>query len=405
MRTITIIGAGQAGLQLGIGLIKQAYDVTIVTNRTGEEIKAGNILSSQIVFDMARQAERELELNFWDNECPSIDSIDLRFGLHNNAPLLTWSANFDKPAQSVDQRVKMPVWMDEFERLGGTLVIEDAGIPELENYAEKSDLVLVASGKGEIGRLFKRDADKSTFDSPMRALSLIYVEGGQPKDKKALSYNAIPGVGEMFIIPALTTSGPCEIIFFEGIPGGAFDCWEEVKTAEQHIEKTQSLIKEYIPWEAERCNNIAACDDKAFLIGCFPPTVRQPTTRLPSGATVLGIGDAICLHDPITGQGSNNAIKATNIYLESILDRGDKDFDSAWMQETFDAFWSYAQWVIKWTDSMLLPPTENMQKIMGAAASNPVLAQRIANGFNDPTDLFPWWENGGEAEVVISKNL
>ncbi len=401
MRSITIIGAGQAGLQLGIGLKKQGYDVTIVTNRTGREIKEGNILSSQIIFDMARQAERDLALNFWDSECPSIESIDLSLGLENNNPLLKWSAAFDKPAQSVDQRVKMPVWMAEFERLGGTLIIEDAGIPELESYADKSDLVLVASGKGEIGRLFQRDEEKSTFDSPMRALSLIYVKGSQPKDKNALSYNAIPGVGEMFIIPALTTSGPCEIIFFEGIPGGDFDCWSDVKSAEQHIEKTQSLIKKYIPWETERCKNITACDDKAFLIGRFAPTVRHPIATLPSGASVLGIGDAICLHDPITGQGSNNAIKATNIYLVSILNQGDKAFDPAWMQETFDTFWDYAQWVVKWTDSMLIPPTENMQKIMGTAASNPVLAKRIANAFNDPTDLFPWWEDDAAADKVV----
>jgi len=402
MRTITIIGAGQAGLQLGISLKKQGYDVTIVTNRTGDEIKTGNILSSQIVFDTARQAERNLGLNFWDNECPSIDSVDLRLGLENNAPLLAWSAS-SKPAQSVDQRVKMPVWMNEFEHLGGTLVVADVGVHELESYAAKSDLVLVASGKGEIGQLFKRDADKSTFDSPMRTLSAIYVEGGQAKDKKALSYNAIPGVGEMFIIPALTISGPCEIIFFEGIPGGAFDCWGDVKTTDQHIKKTQSLIKEYIPWESERCKNITACDDKAFLIGRFTPIVRHPVATLPSGASILGIGDAICLHDPITGQGSNNAIKASNIYLASILDRGDKEFDPAWMQETFNTFWDYAQWVVKWTDSMLIQPTENIQNIMGTAASNPVLAKRIANAFNDPTDLFPWWEDAREAEAVLRK--
>ncbi|RLA23325.1 MAG: hypothetical protein DRQ61_04190 [Gammaproteobacteria bacterium] len=40
---------------MGIGLKKQGYDVTIVTNRAGREIKEWNILLSQIIFDMARQ--------------------------------------------------------------------------------------------------------------------------------------------------------------------------------------------------------------------------------------------------------------------------------------------------------------------------------------------------------------
>ena len=33
-----------------------------------------------------------------------------------------------------------------------------------------------------------------------------------------------------------------------------------------------------------------------------------------------GLGDAVCLNDPITGQGSNNAAKAAAVYLKRILD-------------------------------------------------------------------------------------
>ena len=47
-------------------------------------------------------------------------------------------------------------------------------------------------------------------------------------------------------------------------------------------------------------------------------------------------GDAVCLNDPITGQGSNNAAKAAAVYLKRILDHGDRPFDEAWMQGTFN---------------------------------------------------------------------
>lgn len=60
MRTITIVGAGQAGLQLGIGLLKKGYSVKIISNRTGEEIAKGKVLSSQSMYDMALSHEREL---------------------------------------------------------------------------------------------------------------------------------------------------------------------------------------------------------------------------------------------------------------------------------------------------------------------------------------------------------
>ena len=36
MRKITIIGGGQSGLQLGIGLLKAGHQVRIVQNRTAE---------------------------------------------------------------------------------------------------------------------------------------------------------------------------------------------------------------------------------------------------------------------------------------------------------------------------------------------------------------------------------
>ena len=47
MRNIAIIGAGHAGLQLGIGLLRSGHSVTIVTNRTADEIRSGRIISSQ----------------------------------------------------------------------------------------------------------------------------------------------------------------------------------------------------------------------------------------------------------------------------------------------------------------------------------------------------------------------
>ena len=43
MRAITIIGAGQSGLQLGIGLLRNGYDVTLVTNRSRGEAIWGSL--------------------------------------------------------------------------------------------------------------------------------------------------------------------------------------------------------------------------------------------------------------------------------------------------------------------------------------------------------------------------
>jgi hypothetical protein len=41
-----------------------------------------------------------------------------------------------------------------------------------------------------------------------------------------VAFNIAPTIGEYFVFPALTTTGPCEIGVFEGIPGGPMDCWK-----------------------------------------------------------------------------------------------------------------------------------------------------------------------------------
>jgi len=251
-------------------------------------------------------------------------------------------------------------------------------------------------------KLFERDAQRSPFDKPQRALALTYVHGLTPRpDHSAVNFNLIPTIGEYFVFPALTNSGTCEIMVFEGIPGGPMDCWNDVKTPQEHLAKSKWVLETFMPLEAERCNSIELTDDNGILAGRFPPTVRKPVCKLPSGALALGMADVVATNDPITGQGSNTASKAAMIYMNRILEHGNRPFDAAWMQQTFDTFWDYAQWVVRWTNSLLVPPAPQILQLMGAASQSHALAQKIANGFNNPPDYSPWWFDVSEAEKLI----
>jgi hypothetical protein len=239
MARITIIGAGQSGLQLGIGLRQTGHDVTLVSNRTGEDFWHGRVMSSQFMFANSLDTERALGVDFWQDTCPQTEGI--QFSIPDpelrGEKALTFASRLDRPGQSVDQRVKYPRWMEHFESIGGTLVVHEATVDDLERYAEDRDLVIVAAGKGEIAGLFERDAERSPFDTPMRALALTYVTGMTPRaEYPAVCFNLCPGVGEYFVFPALTTTGPCEIMVFEGVPGGPMDCWGDVSTPEEHLE-------------------------------------------------------------------------------------------------------------------------------------------------------------------------
>ena len=72
MKRIAIIGAGQSGLQLALGLLDAGYEVTLVSDRSAEEIRTGRVMSSQCMFDRALQTERDLGLNFWEATVPQM---------------------------------------------------------------------------------------------------------------------------------------------------------------------------------------------------------------------------------------------------------------------------------------------------------------------------------------------
>jgi Styrene monooxygenase A putative substrate binding domain len=407
MSKILIVGAGQAGLQLGLGLLSDGHDVTVVSNRPPQDVRDGKVMSSQCMFDAALQHERDLGLAFWEKECPRVEGISLAVPAPDGsgAKAIDWASRLDRPAESVDQRVKIPAWMEELEARGGSLVIDDAGVEDLERYAQEHDLVIVAADRGEIVRLFERDAERSPYEQPMRALALTYVTGMTPRpDYSAVCFNLVPTVGEYFVFPALTTSGACEIMVFEGVPGGPMDCWADVTTPGEHLAKSLWILETFMPWEAERCRDVELTDPNGILAGRFPPTVRKPVAELPSGRLVLGLADAIMLNDPITGQGSNNASKMAAAYLAAIAAHGDAPYDRAFMEATFESFWNgYGQFATAWTNALLSPPPEHVLKLLQAGNQSPQLAHRFVNGFNDPRDYFEWFMFPDKADAYLAE--
>ena len=77
MPNALIVGAGQAGLQLAFGLLEHDFEVTVVSNRTAEDLRNGQVMSSQCMFDAALEHERRLGINLWDEQCPPVEGISL----------------------------------------------------------------------------------------------------------------------------------------------------------------------------------------------------------------------------------------------------------------------------------------------------------------------------------------
>ncbi len=409
MRRVLIVGAGQCGLQLGLGLLAAGYEVTVVSGRTADEIRWGRPTSTQAMFAPALATEQRLGLNLWEDTAPPIAGLHVSLSAPPGRRAMDVIAPLDSPAHSVDQRLKMPAWLELFEQRGGTVSYRNLDTGQLDALSTSGDydLTVVAAGRGELTALFERDPDRSPYTAPQRGLAVSYVHGmaadpvfAQP----SVGFNAVPGgFGELFVIPGLTLSGPCDMLLWEVVPGGPLDVWEGRLDAGEQLERAIELAREYLPWVADRCRDVELTDARATLSGRFTPTVRQPVAQLPSGGLVLGAADTVITNDPITGQGSNTAAHCATAYLNAIVEHGDRPFDRDWMQHTFDEFWAgTARYVTEWTNAMLQPFPSHLQKLLGTAAGNPTVARRFANGFAQPRDFFDWLMSPEAAESYLA---
>jgi 2-polyprenyl-6-methoxyphenol hydroxylase-like FAD-dependent oxidoreductase len=412
VRNILIVGAGQAGLQLALSLRAEDYDVTLMSARTPEEIRAGWPTSTQAMFGLALETERAYRLDHWEHEAPAIQGLRVVLSAPPGQLALDVPAPLDQPARSVDQRIKMAQWLTDAEDRGVEVLYHAVTTQDLDALTQlgRYDLTVVAAGKGELVAAFDRDERRSVFRTPQRGLAVAYVQGLAPDPQwpaPHVGFHAIPGLGELFVIPALTHSGPCDILFWEAVPGGPLDRWADAAgrlAPQRHLQLTLELIERYVPWVHERAGAVELTDARATLHGRYTPAVRRPVAQLPGGGLALGLADVVIANDPITGQGSNTAAKAADFYLRSILARGGEPFDEAWMTATFEGFWAaHGQAVTMWTNAMLQPLPPHMQQLLAAAAGHPAVARRLANGFSDPNDFGTWLMDPDKAAAYLSE--
>jgi hypothetical protein len=390
MQKVAIIGAGQAGLILGTGLVDAGYRVTLFSDRAPEAILHGRPMGFPALFDQALQIERDLKLNFWDEPFPGCKKIENTLCDPDGHPAFALSYTLEHSWQAIDQRLKFFHWMREFVNRGGELVIQEMTLPQLDACAQTYDLVIVAAGKGMLSNLFERDAERSTHDKPARRVTGGIYTGLQPEEPLTFKLSVLPGIGEVFMLPFYSNNQPAYTLCFEAYPGGAMDQFASVKTGQDLLQLSIETIQQFTPWYYEAVKEMQLIDENAWLSGAITPTVRQPIAQLPSGAMVMGIGDTVILNDPIAGQGANNANKIAHLVTQRVIEHGDRKFDADWMQAVFDEFWLDSQYVNRLSDCLLAPQMHH-QEILITAAHNPEVARDYFNGFIHPPSLFPWF--------------
>jgi hypothetical protein len=419
MRRIAIIGSGQAGLLAAHGLLKAGYEVTLFSDRTPEQwLHESRPTGAAGRFDLSLAYERELGLDFWEQEAPKIEGVYLTFCLQPLNPFLTLSGRFEKYALAIDLRLQSHRWLNEFAARGGTLVFEAVTLERLDQIAADHDLTVVASGRGPISQLFMRDAGRSVYDKPQRNLAMVITTGGRMDFDglpfRPVKFNFIAPIGEAFWVPYHhKTHGPTWSLVFEAKPGGPMDRFGGAKSGAETLAVAKQVIKDLFPWDWPWARDMELADEHGWLVGAFPPTVRQPVGRLPSGRIVTPIGDTSMAFDPIAGQGANNGNKMARNLVESVVAHGERPFDAAWMEATFERFYAdHGAPAYTFNNIFLEPITAAGQELLIAQygsdgrldnrGGKQAIANAICDNFTDPRSLTEAFLDMGKARAFIA---
>ncbi|HVO13608.1 MAG TPA: styrene monooxygenase/indole monooxygenase family protein [Alphaproteobacteria bacterium] len=418
MRTIAIVGSGQAGLLAAHGLLRAGYRVTLFSDRTADQwLNQSRPTGTAARFHLSLEFERALGLNHWEKQAPKGEGVHLTFSPTKGNRLLTLAGRLENYFLAIDLRLQSHRWLNDFEKLGGKLEIENVSVKRLDEIAADHELTIVAAGRAELAGLFERDAERSVYDKPQRNLTMIITKGGRMGFDGVpflpVKFNFFAPYGESFYVPYYHKDhGPTWNMLMEAKAGGPLDKFGDCKSGEQAVETYKQVMKEMIPWDYGWARDMELADPNGWLVGRFAPTVRKPVGRLPSGRLVTPLGDTAMQLDPIGGQGANNGNKMARNMVESIIARRDRPFDAPWMTETFERFYAQSGGITYTFNNILLEPiTEAGKQLLIAQYGSDGRArgangkQRIADAFienfNDANGLTPAFMDARKAHAVI----
>lgn len=140
MRKIAIMGAGQSGLHLGLRLLKEGYEVTIISERTAEEIFNGPPTGGTYIFNDSLKCEQETGIDLWKDAALHSTAFNLNFGTPDGNFAFSIKSKTARPGVSIDQRLKFYQWIKLFEKRGGKFVVSPSTPSDLLDCTDHFDL-------------------------------------------------------------------------------------------------------------------------------------------------------------------------------------------------------------------------------------------------------------------------
>jgi hypothetical protein len=408
VRKISIIGSGQAGLILAHALIGKGYEVTLHSDRTADEwLHRSRPTGTAYLFHESIQIERDIGIDHWSDTMFRGEGSHIEFPLPDGN-LFSIVAATPKPGAAVDQRMKFHRWLNDLEPAGGRLKIETVDVARAEQIAAKSDLTILAVGKGDLGRIVPRDPVRSVYDRPLRTLAMgivTNVTGWRERSGiTGVKYSKLPQ-GEIFWVPFThKTAGESWSFIVEAIPGGELDIFGNVTSGPEITDRLRETVRQLAPWDydAIREMNYVEGDNLGWLTGAFPPTVRAGFGTLPSGAIVVPVGDSAITFDPVGGQGGNNASHHAKFVADEIEARNLLPFDKAWASAVWERYWELRGGHAYRFNNIMIESSPGWEPFLGALTDRRLADVLLGANAMIPRNFFPWIEDADATRHMIA---
>jgi 2-polyprenyl-6-methoxyphenol hydroxylase-like FAD-dependent oxidoreductase len=400
MKRIGIVGGGIAGLHLGLWLREFGIDATIYSEKTSAQLLEAPLRNIVIRNACTRDRERALRVNHWDDSAPDLGYLSVTV---TGTPL-AFAGTLAPPSNVVDMRIYWARLLDDFSARGGDVVIGTLASTDLDELATRHDLLVIASGRGNLSNLFERIPEHSPNSEPQRLVSAGFYRGIRPRDPLGFEVVISRGHGEILVFPLFSFEPGLTGIGIEAIRGGAFSHLSEVKYASDPRRFEQSvldILRDHAPTVYERINveefAVARPQDVGYI--AITPAVRRGYARLGNGRHAVALGDAHIVMDPITGQGANKAAVAAQTLAEAIRDAS--NYGESFCREAEQLMCRYALPVSDACNARLKPPAPHVQRLLGGAARHQELADFYAFGFNHPDRYWEVVSSEGRTDALL----
>ncbi|HVV13879.1 styrene monooxygenase subunit StyA [Amycolatopsis sp.] len=386
MDGIGIVGAGIAGLHLGLLLRRHDIPVTIYSDRTAEQMAGGRMLNSVAHHHSTIERERALGVDHWNIEEYGY------FGHHHyiagGPQPMVFPGFFKAPSRAIDYRIYLPTLLEDYVARGGEFEVRPVQAADVVKLSDRHDLVVIASGRGNMSAMFPRRADKSPYDTPQRKLCSGLYEGIARSEPNGVTMSISPGHGELLEIPMYSAAGHVTVLLFETVPGGDLEVLAETSYDSDPagfeklvLEKT----RQHHPTVFERIDTgeFRLTGPLDLLQGGVLPSVREDYARLPNGRYVIAVGDAHTVVDPVIGQGANCASYSAWELGQTILE--DPNFDERFCQKVADRRRNRVHATSDWTNLMIRnPPPPHLLQLLVSMSQNQAVADEFTENFSWP---------------------